>query len=560
MKNTVIKTLNNSIFSRLIKYPSSPEELENNWNKLPLNFMAMRKGKWVFPYRYTGNQLKQASGLWENYGLLKGKKLSTSEEFTEETNLRISALIRIKDSLSAEQSQLNSAINEYFSLVENFRLSALEEVISGLSFLHLGDDARWNNQLIKIYLFQGSNQLVALTEYLFRQNQNFSYADMNLSIEKIRSTLEISNINTDWFEQSVIELWRTTPKITNSELTNYSIVQDQWLSVKSSSDMILFLPFSINQELQKVTSTLQSQGILEDGDSISLQKPATVKPFQTINTLPYQIHRKQWQRQSEQQNYFFFVKIILAVVFSLSLLILVSLINFRTNKKLEFLQLRENFINLVSHELKTPLASMRIMVETLQKRDKKNLPIQDYPLRIISEVDRLWFMIDNLLSINQIKAGELELNIDKVNLHSMVNRVSEKFSEQKLHSLDCNNQLPKECFCMVDQVLFELVLINLFSNATKYCERSTVEISISIHNQQQILFTDNGCGISPSNWQDVFNIFYRERSNNTKPGTGVGLSLCRQIMQLHHAEIKILSSTEKGTTWIIDCPGLSIGI
>ncbi len=555
MKNTVIKTLTNSIYDRLNRYPSSSKEIDTNWRAMPLDFLAMQKGKWIFPYRFTGKDNNQPSSLWKSYGLTSELTNELPKNTTIETIQRLKALSKIKASLINNAPQLNQHIENYFSLVENYRLSPLEEVISGLSFLQLSSDSRWNSELIEIYLFESSTQLTSLTEYLFKQNSIFSESDINLTVKKIRALLEDANIYSGWFDQSALELWKTNPELVVATLQTHSLIQNQWISVKNSSGLVLFLPFAIEDELVLVKNTLVSQGILTKDDSILLNANQISETEDTIEKLPYQISRTIWDKQIKQQKYFFVIKIILSLIFIACLVILMSFIFYKNRKKMEYLKLQENFITLVSHELKTPLASMRIMLETLHKRNSKKLSIKDYPKRIINEVDRLWLMVDNLLSLNQIKSGEFALNIDRINLSKLVNRIFEKFKEQLPENLVLDNKLPEQCICMADAILFELVFINLFSNSIKYCNQPIVQIKISLNRHNNtILFADNGSGISPSNWENVFNQFYRESSSNTKPGTGIGLALCRQIMQLHKGDISIQKSDVTGTVWSIVRP------
>jgi signal transduction histidine kinase len=556
MRNTVFKTLTTNISDKLANYPLSSEDIDLNWNELPLNFMVNHKGDWIFPLRFSGQQGNSLSELWRYYELDEKSANSELLNLSPESKLRIRALIAVKLALTAnDQPKLSQQIERYFSLVENVQLSELEEIISGLRFLQLEKDARWNNQLIKLLLFQGSNQVTPLSDYIFKYNNKLSKADLDHSISKVQLILEDANIDTGWFNQSVSELWKPNLALDIKSLRDYSIVDNQWISIRTSDSLLLFLPFSAESELKAVEKTLKSQGVLNSSDSLSIGKTWNSSLIGNVADLPLDIQRVEWEKQADQQNYFFTIKVILTLTFIISLFIVVSLISYRNKKKTEFIDLRENFINLVSHELKTPLASIRIMVETLQKRNNRNLSIKDYPDKVISEVDRLWLMVDNLLSLNQIKSGELELNIDKVNLNALVTRVYDKFNEHRSHELILKNDLPKDCFCSVDPLLFELVIINLFSNSIKYCNKPDVKISVEFNSERNsLILSDNACGIKQSNWTRVFDDFYRDTSTSSKQGTGVGLSLCKQIMKIHNGTIAIADSTENGTIWVIALP------
>ena len=453
------------------------------------------------------------------------------------------------------QKKTAQQIESYFDLVENYQLSVLEEIISSLSFLQIDKNERWNNQLIELIIFHGSNQFSPLVDYIFTHNNQLSSVDLELAINKIETILENANIDTSWFKQSADLLWLPDLEVNTNSLKNYSIIQNNWISIKTPEGLLLLLPFSLEAELESVENTLKSQGILDIADSISIGSSLNNQIIRTVEELPFDIQKSTWQRQVKRQSHFFMIKIALTLTFITSLFIVVSFIYYRNKKKIEFIDLRENFINLVSHELKTPLASIRIMIETLQKRHDRELSIKDYPDKIISEVDRLWLMVDNLLSLNQIKSGELELNIDQINLSSFIDRVSDKFSEHQSKQISLTNNIPVDYVSFVDPLLFELVIINLFSNSIKYCDKPEVRIEISINSQENtLLFSDNACGINQSNWLRVFDDFYRDTSTNSKQGAGVGLSLCKQIMKVHQSTIAIKQSNEYGTTWAIVLP------
>lgn len=561
MRNTVVKTLTNNITDKLSDFPHDLNDLESNWKKLPLNFMANYQEQWIFPSRFGGKKNDAISELWKSYQLELETLSPEFHSLTIESQSRITALNKVRLALKTkEQTIISQRIDEYFSLVENYRLSVLEELISSLRFLQLDSDARWNNQLIELMIFKGSHQIMPLTEIIFRQNKNISMADLKFAISKIQLILESANINSGWLNQSVNELWKPELTININTLKNYAIINNQWISIKKPNGLILFLPFSIEAELSLVTNTLKSQGILNNEDYLSLTKNNFNHSTLTIQQIPIEINRAAWQKQSEQQDHFFMIKISLALILIICLLVVVGFISYRNKRKMAFIALRENFVNLVSHELKTPLASIRIMIETLQKRNERQLSIKNYPDKIVKEVDRLWLMVDNLLSLNQIKSGELQLNLDKVNLHGLLNRVYQQFNEHSSVQLEFINNLAEDAYSYLDPVLFELVIINLFSNSIKYNQQTTIKIEVRLdkanmgNNDHQLIFSDNGCGIDPANWERVFNDFYREKNNSSKQGTGLGLSLCKQIMMFHQGNISIKHSDDTGTVWVIDLP------
>ncbi len=558
MRNTVVKTLTNNIATKVTNYPLSADDINSSWNKLPLSFLANSEGEWIFPSRFLGSLDSNLSKLWTLYELDDEALDSVQTQLSLESKLRIKALNRIKKSLNDDdKSTVPQHVKTYFSLVENYQLSELEEIISNLRFLQLKDTERWNRELTQLIVFDGSRQIKSLSNYLFRNNQRLSKKDMNLAIKKIRSILEKANIDTSWFDTSTTELWTPNLTIDIKTLANYSILQNKWITIEADEKLVLLIPFSFESELNAVENQLKLQGILDDEDRLSIKEIDSNDKVKVLQNLPIIIKKPAWNRQLAKQNYFLMTKIVLTLIFMLSLFIVVAFVSYKNRKKMELVNLKENFINLVSHELKTPLASIRLMIETIQKRQSRNLSIKDYPDKIIEEVDRLWLMVDNILSLNQIKSGELELNIDSVNVKPLVQRVYDKFNEFQSKEIILRNNVDRILAYQVDPLLFELVIINLFSNAIKYCNKKTVCIEISASlNPNRILLTDNASGIKELNWNKIFDDFYRENKSKTKQGTGVGLSLCRQIMNIHKGSITVKKSDEKGTTWEIELPDI----
>ncbi len=564
MKSTVLKTLTNNVSSKLITNPLTISDIENNWQQLPLNFLASDGNHWIFPKRFQGVNSNDISSLWSLYNLspnsqthiedakTSNKPVKTTPKFIpKESDQRIKSLNKIKQALKAgDQTKVINLIESYFLLVENFQLSAIEEIISSLSFLLLEKNSRWNSQLIELIIFNGSHQVTPLIEYIFNQNNKLTRADLKRSIDYITQILESANIDSTWFNEATDALWKENPQINIDTLANNLIIHNSWISMNASDELMLLLPFKISTELKLVEEKLKSQGIFDQTDSISITSNNLNDTNILLSNLSFDIHRHSWEKRISQQEYFFIIKITLTVVFIASLFALIIFITYKNKKKTEFIKLKESFINLVSHELKTPLASIRLMIETLQKRHDKKLSLKNYPGKIIGEVDRLWLMVDNLLSLNQIKSGELKLNIDKVNVNSVLCRVCNSFNYNQPKKLNFKKNL-NNIYINFDPLLFELVITNLFSNSIKYCDNAEVSIEISYSQEKSTLYlSDNACGINKSDWHRVFDDFYRS-ANNTKQGSGVGLSLCRQIMNIHKGSISIVNSDTTGTKWAL---------
>ena len=552
MRDIVVKTLQSNISNLVADYPLDEATIDQNWLSLDANFEVYIDGDAIYPYRFKGVLNAEPSQLWQHYrdAIAGGKQ----NHLSEQSRARVKALIAIKEALvSSEPELLRLSIDAYFTQVQNYQLSVLEELVSGLSFLQLDKNSRWNDTLIEQMLTQQSLQQTPLLDYVFRQNAQLNSADLTKALQDIKQILGPTAIDQTWFTKNEKVLWQTKRLSQVDELEAYTIIDNLSLVLKPSVNFTLLLPFDTQSELLYIQQQLIKQGVLDNNDKINLSDKM-ISPSRThISELAFDIQRNKWLEQIQHQQLYFVAKLIATILLVLSLLVLSRWIAHRQQKKLEYIQLRENFVNLVSHELKTPLASIRIMVETLQKRNERALSLKDYPEKIIAEVDQLWMMVDNLLSLNHIKSKELTLNMERCNLREIAERVGLKFEDTESDGVTIRNEIPSEVYLTLDALLFELVLLNLISNAVKYCDKDACVIQFEYDQQKHCLFlSDNACGISPENWLRVFDDFFREDNQLSRQGTGIGLSLCHQILQLHNVDISIKSSTKQGTLWCLD--------
>lgn len=570
LQNTVYKTLNENLRSKLNAYPVSERDISNKWMTLEANFFAFKQQKQIYPLAFKGSDSQIKSPLWDLYRhSIEAMKVLEHLQGANQHIDRIQSLIALKKSLnqslnqagSASSTKSTAAIEAYFQQVSLYELSPLAELISGLQFLNLNQNFRWNDTLIKTLVFDGNIEMKALTEYLFIHNESFSKGDVEYAISLIREILQPTSISTQWFEQQVSAFY-TRPPLKISELSNVvdtNIFESKWLLSSRNNDVSLLFPYDIVSELKVVQKQLQALAILDDSDAISLTTALPLATKVNFNELPISIDRMQWDRQQAQLKQNFYLKIVLLLCLLISLLILTRVFVKRQKKQLEYIGLRENFVNMVSHELKTPLASIRLMIETLQKRNQRQLDIKNYPEKILSEVDKLWLMVDNLLSLHQIKSGELTLSKEQNDVRALVQRVGDNLSDILDETFQLDNKIPESITIALDPILIELVFLNLFVNSVKYCQQDHAQIRINIdlndkNENINILIQDNASGIDEKNWELVFTDFFREKQQHNKPGSGIGLSLCKQIMLLHNGDIEILSSTTAGTLWQLSLP------
>jgi PAS domain S-box-containing protein len=221
-------------------------------------------------------------------------------------------------------------------------------------------------------------------------------------------------------------------------------------------------------------------------------------------------------------------------------------------------ELKSEFMSIVSHELKTPVALIKGYVSTLRRDDVQwDRDVMDDSLQVIEEeADRLTRLIEDLLDASRLQAGGMKLKQTDINLHDVANRLAERFQVQTQEhqiTVDFPENFP---VIMGDDVRVEQVLSNLISNAIKYAPDGVIQITGQVLPDQVIVCVkDEGPGIPPGDLPHVFDRFYRapETSRKTK-GAGLGLYLARAIIEAHDGRMWVDPKTNSGTRICFSLP------
>ncbi|MBE7170114.1 MAG: PAS domain S-box protein [Williamsia sp.] len=226
-------------------------------------------------------------------------------------------------------------------------------------------------------------------------------------------------------------------------------------------------------------------------------------------------------------------------------------------KKLE--QQKEDFISIASHELKTPVTSIKAYAEVLHEMFEESNDASSAALmeKMDTQVDRLIDLIRALLDTSKLSEGELSLNFEKFDLHNLI---EERGQDLQRLSLSHNLVLPnaKETFVTADRERIGQVLTNLISNAIKYSPKGgDVIIGLKmITGAVQVSVKDNGMGIPKELHEKVFERFFRVKTEQMKnyPGMGLGLYITAYIVQKHGGKIWLESKEGEGTTFYFTLP------
>lgn len=223
-------------------------------------------------------------------------------------------------------------------------------------------------------------------------------------------------------------------------------------------------------------------------------------------------------------------------------------------------QMRTDFVSNVTHELKTPLTSIKGFADTLKNGAIEDREVSLKFLDIIDiEADRLTRLIQDILILSEIETIENEKHIYLNNLIEIINHVIEMLknkAEQKEIKIitDFENDL-LAFMCNKDRI--SQMIINLVDNAIKYTEKGNIFISCKKENKFiKIIISDTGIGIPKENLERIFERFYRVDKGRSRKmgGTGLGLSIVKHIVNLYKGNIRVESSLGKGTKFIILLP------
>ncbi len=246
-----------------------------------------------------------------------------------------------------------------------------------------------------------------------------------------------------------------------------------------------------------------------------------------------------------------------ALVLVAAVLIGMTYIYRKLNAEMEMMFRQRNFIASVTHELKTPIASLRVWMETMFSRELSETQKTRIQTLMDGDLHRLADLVSNLLETARAEAGKLEIHMEPTELAPLVQRVCQDMDRRLGEGLlGLRMDLAPGIIARVDAKAFAMVLENLLSNALKYAsEPRETAITLDGDNEDAILVVaDRGHGISPKDLPRIFQRFYRVGDEMTRsvPGTGLGLFLCREIVRAHGGEIRVTSlGSGLGTTFTI---------
>ena len=230
------------------------------------------------------------------------------------------------------------------------------------------------------------------------------------------------------------------------------------------------------------------------------------------------------------------------------------------NKQARLYQLQSNFVSSVSHELKSPLASIQLYLETLKYQKVSSEETQDFVETMLADTERLSGLIDNILESSKSDSKSMQLQFMSVDIVSFLQETI-ALHQRLFEDKQCLIQLKFDNHPRVsmDARAMRMVFNNLIANALRY---SPTGSSLTIHVRQDekfcnIDFIDQGFGFDNKELKRVFKKFYRVQNQETQniEGAGLGLYISRQIVKSHKGKINVFSEGRgKGTRFMVSLP------
>ena len=452
-----------------------------------------------------------------------------------------------------------TAINNLYFISENigsnetiiYRNGIIEESLKLPSFLDINIDS--------INITRVSNEreqkIYSITNY--EETKQFTPEQLLFRIGEISRSKEIL------FETAYKDLAKRNPihrRVSKKEINN--------LLTKALSEYNLILDFEYGILDKELLTRVQSENFDYNNHHKNLLFNTPIfTDNNNLSNFTLSIYFPNLKNQWVSSGSSYFEAILLSIIFTIIILIVYIITISQLVKQKKIAQIKSDFINNMTHEFKTPIATINLVLDSIKNPkiiDNKEKVI-DYLNMIKVENNRMNDQVENVLRISRLERNELNINKTDYDLHSLVhNAVSHldlimKNKQGKIE-LELNATFSN---IRANKTHFTNVIINIIDNAIKYSDNNP-NIKISTHNIDKMLnekdiilsISDNGIGMSMNVQSKIFEKFYREQSgdlHNVK-GHGLGLAYVKKIVKFHKGEVSVNSSPGNGSTFIIKLP------
>lgn len=273
-----------------------------------------------------------------------------------------------------------------------------------------------------------------------------------------------------------------------------------------------------------------------------------VKDLATFELHPdYLMLKKQYKKQE---------RMILseATVLAISLIIGVWFINRGYQRQVEAAAQSRNFLLSITHELKSPIASIRLILQTFSKRNLPQQQVQSFSQNALQETNRLETLVNNLLLAARLETTQAKVHREEVDLYPLLDGIRENILTKQPQTIIKLN-VEEDVVLSADPKGLQSVFLNLMENSIKYSD-NPAKLTVTHRKTSQhdiIEIADEGWGIPDTEKTKIFDKFYRIGNEDTRKskGTGLGLHIVKQIINAHGGKIFAKNNSPKGTIFVI---------
>ncbi|WP_209389376.1 MULTISPECIES: response regulator [unclassified Chryseobacterium] len=223
---------------------------------------------------------------------------------------------------------------------------------------------------------------------------------------------------------------------------------------------------------------------------------------------------------------------------------------------------KDEFLSIASHELKTPLTSIKAYIQLLDRKLKLSETTAEagFMVKVHDQIEKLNTLITDLLDVSKIENGKLKINKKPTNLEKLIQNTIENILQTNDNKVKIERHgIIPDILIPLDDIRVEQVLINFLTNAIKYSpENNQIIVTTFVDEEEQevkVSVTDFGIGIPDYKQEAVFQKFYRvEESSLQFQGMGIGLYICSEIIKQHHGNIGVSSILDEGSTFYFTLP------
>lgn len=221
---------------------------------------------------------------------------------------------------------------------------------------------------------------------------------------------------------------------------------------------------------------------------------------------------------------------------------------------------RQEFVSNVSHELKTPITSMKVLADSLLSQEE--VPVElyhEFMQDIAAEIDRENEIINDLLTLVKLDKTNSELNISSVSINELIELTLKRLRPiARKRDIEVVFESNRQVTAEIDEVKITLAFTNLVENAIKYNkEHGYVKVTLDADHQFfTVEIADSGIGIPPESYEHIFERFYRVDKSHSREigGTGLGLAITRNVILMHRGSVTVSSVLEQGTVFTVKLP------